>query len=303
MTTETDPSVQGTGLVSAGTPPADRDDWFTGERHVYEPHRVGMPPLRPYLRELWRRRPFAVELSLTHLRAQHFNTAFGQLWLVLNPILLAFVYFILVDIIRRGGRPPGYFEHLVAGIFAYYFVSGAVRESAKSVVGGGRLILNTAFPRALLPLSYVHTAFVRFLPTMAIYAVLHVATGRPVGLVDLWLIPIVAILTVLSSGLAMLVGAAQVYFRDLSSFLPYILRIWLYISPVLYYPDKVPHGYKFLLAANPLGPPLTAWSDVLSFGKTPGALAMGLGVAWAVFFLVVGAVFFLSREREFAVRL
>ena len=80
--------------------PHRREDEFTGERHVYEPHSVGLPPLRSYMRELWRRREFAVELSRTQLREQHYNTVFGQLWLVLNPMLLALVYFILVDILR-----------------------------------------------------------------------------------------------------------------------------------------------------------------------------------------------------------
>src|SRR4051794_14082322 len=129
-------------------------EWET-ELHVYEPHRVGLPPIKPYVRELWRRREFASELSRTKLQAQHFNTVFGKLWLVLNPLMLALVYFILVDILRRGKSPEGFFAHLVAGIFAYYFVSGAVRDGVKSVVSGGRLVLNTAFPRVLLPLSTV----------------------------------------------------------------------------------------------------------------------------------------------------
>ena len=68
---------------------------FTSERHVYEPHTIGLPPLGPYVRELWRRREFALEMARTNLRAQHFNTAFGLLWLVLNPLLLAGVYFML----------------------------------------------------------------------------------------------------------------------------------------------------------------------------------------------------------------
>src|SRR5919205_10118 len=105
---------------------------FTATRHIYEPHRVGLPKLGPYLRELWRRREFAVELSRTKLRSQHFNTVFGQLWLVLNPLLLGLVYFILVDILQSGTRGGAFFAHLLAGIFAYYFVSGAVREAAKS---------------------------------------------------------------------------------------------------------------------------------------------------------------------------
>ena len=133
MTTETEPTPRDVAPPPKGE---SRHVEWEGEQHVYEPHRVGLPPLVPYARELWRRREFAFELSRTTLRSQHFNTAFGQLWLILNPLLLAFVYFLLVDILRHGQRPPGFFAHLVAGIFAYYFFSGAVRESVKSVTGG-----------------------------------------------------------------------------------------------------------------------------------------------------------------------
>ena len=54
------------------TPSHRREDEFTTQRHVYEPHRVGLPPLRPYVRELWRRREFAFELFYTHTLGQEF---------------------------------------------------------------------------------------------------------------------------------------------------------------------------------------------------------------------------------------
>jgi teichoic acid transport system permease protein len=280
-----------------------REDEFTGEHHVYEPHAAGLPPLRSYARELWRRREFAFELSRTRLRAQHFDTTFGQLWLILNPLLLAGVYFVLVDIIRPNSRGWAFFAHLMAGLFAYYFVSNSLREGVKSVVKGGGLILNTAFPRALLPLSSVITAFMRFIPTVFIYLPVHFIAGLPVGFHLLWIFPIVFLLTVLAAGLSMFVAAAQVYFRDLSSFLPYILRVWLYVSPVLYFANEVPERYKWLLDINPLAPLLTAWSDVLNAGHAPSAGSLALGAAWAFALFVAGALFFISREREFAVRL
>jgi ABC-type polysaccharide/polyol phosphate export permease len=281
-----------------------REDEFTGQRHVYEPHTVGLPPLRSYVRELWRRREFAVELSRTKLREQHFDTAFGQLWLVINPLLMALVYFVLIDILRAshaGGLK--FFAHLVAGLFAFYFIHNSVTVGVKSVTKGGRLILNSAFPRALLPLSAVLTAFGRFVPTIVVYVPIHLAAGLPVGPHLLWVFPIFALLTLLACGLSMLVAAAQVYFRDLSSFLPYALRIWLYCSPVLYYAERVPDRYKFILDVNPLGGLLTAWSDVLNRGHAPEAASMLLGLAWGVGLFVVAGLFFMSREREFAVRL
>ncbi len=298
MSTETPAAPQSQALDPRG-----REDEFTSEVHVYQPHRVGLPPLRSYARELWRRRQFALELSRTNLRAQHYKTVFGQLWLVINPVLLALVYFVLVDILRSGSRGSGFFAHLMAGLFAFYFVHNAVTQGAKSVVSGGRLILNSAFPRTLLPLSSVLTAFLRFLPTFAVYVPVHLAVGLPVGPHLLWVLPIVALLVVFAAGLSMLVAAAQVYFRDLASFLPYVLRVWLYVSPVLYFADEVPERYRALLVLNPLGPLLEAWSDVLNRGEAPDTALLALGLAWALALFVGGALFFVSREREFAVRL
>ena len=284
--------------------PHRREDEFTGERHVFVPHSVGLPPLGSYIHELWRRREFAFELARTKLREQNFDTAFGQLWLVLNPLLLALVYFLLVDILRASdSRNSEFFAHLVAGLFAFMFIHNAMTVGVRSVTKGGRLILNSAFPRALLPLSAVITAFMRFLPTIIIYIPIHIASGLPVNANLLWCLPIVALFLLTASGLAMLVAAAQVYFRDLSNFLPYALRIWLYVSPVLYYADEVPQRYKWMLDLNPLAGLLTAWSDVLIAGNPPDAAAMLQGLAWGIGIFVAAGLFFLSREREFAVRL
>jgi ABC-type polysaccharide/polyol phosphate export permease len=228
---------------------------------------------------------------------------FGQIWLVLNPLLLAGVYFVLVDILRHGHRPPGFLAHLVGAVFAYYFVSDVVRRSIRSVTSGGRLILNTSFPRTLLPLSAVVTGVKRFGPMMLIYIPIHLLSHRPIGATLLWLVPIFLLMTVLACGLAMIVSAAQVYFRDLKNFLPYALRIWLYVSPVLYTAAQMPHPYRFMLWANPLGPLLAGWSNVLDHGIAPTPHQMIAGAIWAIGLFVAGAVFFISREREFAVRL
>src|SRR5687767_2333458 len=133
-------------LQPSGQSVAAGDD-FTSEYHVYEPYKAGLPPVGPYLRELWHRREFAFELSRTRMRAQHFNTVFGKLWLLLNPILLTLVYFMLVDILRGGSQGWAFFAHLMAALFAFQLIQVSVRQGTRSVTSGGRLILNTAFPR------------------------------------------------------------------------------------------------------------------------------------------------------------
>ena len=280
-----------------------RDPDPTAEYQVYEPHKVGLPPLAPYFRELWQRRHFMFGLARADLRVQHFNTALGQLWLLLNPLLLTLVYFLLVTIVRGGSRGPEFFAHLMLCLFTFRFVSRSIREGGTSVIGGGQLILNTAFPRMLLPLSAIIAGFLRFLPTLLLYAIVHVAVGLPVGPELLWVIPIYLMIVVFATGMTLLVATAQVYFRDLKHFLRYFLRIWLYVSPILYYVEDVPERYQALMEANPLYSMLGSLSDAVNLGQTPSATMIAFGFLWAIGSILVGTFFFLSREREFAVRL
>jgi len=119
----------------------------------------------------------------------------------------------------------------------------------------------------------------------------------------LWVIPVFALFVIVACGFSMIVAAGQVYFRDLKNFLNYGLRIWLYASPILYYADEIPNRYEFLLYLNPMTPLLGAWSDILDKGIAPDPGDLALGAAWGLALFILGALFFISREREFAVRL
>ncbi|NLE71207.1 MAG: ABC transporter permease [Actinomycetales bacterium] len=279
-------------------------DW-DAELQVYEPHRAGLPALRPYFRDLWGRLPFAAEFSRSGIKAAHSQTVFGQIWLVLNPTLLAAVYFFLINVLGGGGGMER-FAHIAGGIFVFYYFSGAVASGATSVTGGGRLILNMAFPRLLMPLAAVRTAFFRFLPTIPVYLLLLILAQPPWSFTMLLGFVFLIMLTLFSMGMAALFAAVQVYFRDTSSFLPYFLRIWLYVSPVLWYPEQAREKFPDLanlMELNPLYSLIGGWSDLTLRGVVPPTSMWVAGAAWAVVSLVLGSLFFMSRERDFAVRI
>jgi teichoic acid transport system permease protein len=106
-----------------------------------------------------------------------------------------------------------------------------------------------------------------------------------------------------AAGMGMLIGAVQVYFRDMTSFLPYFLRIWLYLSPVLWFPQDAPERFESIMWLNPLFPILGGWGDTIVAGEIPSLSLWLSAAAWALGTLTVGALFFMSREREFVVRL
>jgi teichoic acid transport system permease protein len=287
-------------------PTRESETEFEPVYHRYGPHRAGLPPLVPYFRELWLRRAFASEMSRATMRSANTSTFFGQAWLVLNPLLLAAVYYLLVTIIRNH-HDPAFFAHLTLNLFAFNLVSTSITSGATSVTSSGKLLINTAFPRLLIPLSTVRTAFFRFLPTIPVYFFFHVLIlPREWSWTMLLSVYFLATMIVFSMGLAAFFAALQVYFRDTSSFLPFFVRLWMYLSPVLWLPEAIKGFSKTaqtLIELNPLYSMLGGYAEVMQDGRVPPPYVWVGAAAWALGVAVVGFLFFISREREFAVRL
>jgi teichoic acid transport system permease protein len=269
---------------------------------VYEPFRAGLPKLGKYWKSLWSRRTFISEYSKSELREQHFDSVFGQLWLVLNPLLLSGVYFILIIIIG-GTTDSSRYVHLTASLFLFYLVANSLTGGVKSITAGQRLILNTAFPRIMLPISAVVIAIFKFIPTLIVFLVIKAVVGSSFSIEMLWAIPVLLITVFLALGLAITISCINVYFRDIASFLPYLTRTLLYLSPILYEASALNPNLKALEIVNPLFPILDSWSRALVQGEVPQTSSMLQGLAWAIGIFFIGTYFFLSREREFAVRL
>ncbi|GAA3565602.1 ABC transporter permease [Microlunatus spumicola] len=284
----------------------ERETEFEPVYHRYGPHRAGVPPLVPYFRELWHRRGFATEMSKASMRGANTSTFFGQAWLVLNPLLLAAVYYLLVTILR-GKHEPAVFVHLTLSLFAFNLVSTSMGTGTRSVVSAGKLLINTAFPRLLIPLSAVRTALFRFLPTLPVYLLFHLIfltrVWSPTMFLSLYFF---GCLLLFSAGLAAFFATLQVYFRDTSSFLPFFVRIWMYLSPVLWLPENVAHFSKTLLTIirlNPMYAMLGGYAESIQEQKVPDVGLFVSSGLWAVAAAVIGFLFFISRERDFAVRL
>jgi len=286
---------------------------FVPKIQVFEPHRASLPPLIPYLKEFWGRRAFALELARFSDKAEYLDSRLGKVWLVLNPLLLGFVYYLVVTIIRPGGKDPGLtrLDHLLIGLFTFYFAQNCVTAGASSITAGGRLILNQAFPRALLPFSSAIQAFQQFLPTIPVY-IFVLVVGKwvyPTTQVPGWSwnflwIPFILICTGLTGfGLALVFATLNVYFRDTNKLLTYITRIWMYLSPVLWLPNSLRGNMKILLYINPLGPVLTATSRVWVSGESMNKLTIFGSLFWAAASIIIGGYFFISRERDFAIRI
>lgn len=275
------------------------------ETRVLRPFKAGFPNIPTYLREMWSRRFFVRALSRAERSEEQLDTVFGSLWSILSPLLSAAIYYLFIFVVQGGHQGRTFFLHLVAGIFIFEFISTAATRGSTSIVRAASLISNTSFPRALLPTADVLTAFKVFTPAMAVYSVFHLAIRQPISLATLQVIPAVVLMIVLSLGMAMFTATAQVYFRDTVALAPFVLRLLMFASPVLYYPEQAKEilGGPLLAILNPFFCVVEIFSGSLARGATFDIWTWLIACAWSFGFLIAGFVFLVTREGEFAARL
>lgn len=272
---------------------------------VYEATESGLPPMRQYIRDLRERRRFIWHLARTDLKSKNYGTVIGQAWIILDPLLSAAVYFFFRTVVRSAGTGSAralILSHLIWGVFFFTFVQNSINYGARSLVAGRGLILNASFPRAVLPLVAIVKALLDFLPTLVVYAIVHAILGQPFGLSLLSLLILIPLLALFNMGVIFMLAAANVFFRDTANFLPYLTRLWMYTTPVLYSTKEIPANLRVYLQWNPLYPFFAALEQVFR-AQFPSSTYLLQATAWTAGFFIVGALIFLAKEREFAVRL
>lgn len=149
------------------------------------------------------------------------------------------------------------------------FVNGLMQASG-SVVNQPHLVKKVVFPLAVLPLVPVLCAVIESLIGIAAVVVLT-ATRMPIHLGVLTLIPILVLQVIFTAGLAYIVAAAMVFFRDTVQALNPILLVWFYLSPIVYPEQQIPESLRWLDGMNPIAAFVQGYRDALFGGPGLGA--------------------------------
>ncbi len=138
---------------------------------IFEPHSASTPNLVAYVRSLWQRRKFISELAKSDIKGTRSSTALGTLWGLLDPFFQSTIYFFLYVVIRgnsSGGsaaRPADFLPVLIGGVFLFNLSGQALNEGGRSVPSiRASLMLNSSFPRALLPIASVYKGMLELRP-------------------------------------------------------------------------------------------------------------------------------------------
>ena len=270
--------------------------------------------LRQGITDILSRRRLIRYLVQADMKKRGSDTVLGNLWWILDPLLQLIVYVIFVAIISR--RPaPDYPLFIFAAIVPWKWFSAVIGDATASVVRADKLIRQIAFPKIVLPLSSATAGVVGFVWGLVPLALLLLLHPARISLMLVWIPVIAGVQFVFTVAVAILVAAANVFFRDLGNALGHGLRLWWFLSPGLYSIETL-RSTAFiqqhpivatLFGLNPFAVLFEAYRAVIygapdGIGPThpPDLIALGILLGASVIFLALCITFFKRVEPEFA---
>jgi len=259
------------------------------------------------LRAVWEYRELLFFLAWRDIKVRYKQTALGVAWIVLQPLLSTVVFTLLFGgLLKVPSEGAPYALFALAALVPWQYFAGSVSRVGTSLINSANLITKVYFPRLIIPLSGVLSTLVDFAIGFLVLVGLLVGYRVPLTANVLWL-PLFLLLAVITAlGFGLWLAALNVRFRDVNYLIPFLLQIWMYVTPVVYGSTLIPERYRFLLALNPMTGVVEGFRWALLQGagvrgQESGVSALtAVSIAITLAVLATGLIFFRSTERTFA---
>jgi lipopolysaccharide transport system permease protein len=275
--------------------------------------------------ELWSYRELIRNLVLRDLRVRYKGSVLGYLWTQIAPLLLMLVFWLVFSVFFQSGVAM-FPVFVLAGLLPWNYCSEAVSSGARSVIDNASLVKKVFFPREVLPLVSVLSSLVNFLLSLPMLFFVTAAVQlsypplRAAGQLTnlswtLAYLPVLLVIqTLLLAGMALLLGALAVRYRDVVHLVGILLQFWFFLTPVIYSLDliggAVAQAVRWL---NPMASLIEFYREVI-YGSavaapqlpTPGLPALDSVLRVLLTSLVVLALgywYFQRQSGEFGERL
>jgi ABC-type polysaccharide/polyol phosphate export permease len=253
------------------------------------------------LAALLKYRQLIQSMVVRELKARYRGSVLGFFWSFINPLLLLLVYTFVFSYVlpaRQPGLDP-YALFLFCGILPWTWFSSSILESSNVLIAGGNLIKKVLFPAEVLPIVNVLANMVHFFLGLPILVGFLFYYRAPLQVSELvWFPVVVFVQLLLSLGLALIVSALTVHFRDLKDILTNLVTFWFFATPIIYSMQDAPPVGKLFLDMNPFTHLAVSYQEILfypgNFGHWKWLLA--LGAASAALFLA--GYYLFNRLRD-----
>jgi ABC-2 type transport system permease protein len=271
---------------------------------IIGPSALGTDPRR-LLRLTW-------ALAVTDFKLRFFGSVLGYLWQLMRPLMLFGILFVVFsEFLDFGEDVPLYPVALLLGIVLFSFFSDATGGCVRSLVLRENLVRKIEFPRLAIPLATVLTALFNLALNLIPVFVFLVASGGDVRRTWLELPLIIAVLTVFTLGIGMLLSVLFVRYRDVEPIWDVVLQAMFYGTPIFYtgqiVAEKTSETVAELIMLNPFAALLQQARHALIDPKHESAAAAVGGIEMlaipalaVVLAAVVGFTVFRRRAPKIA---
>jgi lipopolysaccharide transport system permease protein len=253
-------------------------------------------------RELWAHRELLYFLTWRDVKVRYKQTLLGGAWAILQPLLTMVIFTLLFGRLAgfaslTGGVPYPVFAF--AGLLPWTFFSNAITNSGNSLINSANLITKVYFPRMIVPGAAVTAGLVDFAIGFMLLIVLmfyyRLAPGW--GLV---LLPFLVLLTtLLAVAVGMWLSALNVKYRDVRFAIPFLVQIWMFLSPIIYPTSLIPPKLRFAFLLNPMTGIIDGYRTAL-FGQRMNWIGLAISTLITIFGFAYASFVFRRMERGFA---
>ena len=251
-------------------------------------------------RELWAYRELLWVLTARDVKVRYKQTVLGAGWAIIRPLLTMVIFSLVFGQFAKmpsDGYPYPIFVY--AALLPWTFFTAAIGSSGQSLVGSAPLVSKVYFPRLIIPLSSVGGGLVDLLISTVILLLMMLWYG--VGWSGHLLAAPMLLLGVvfIALGTGTLLSALTVAYRDFSHLTPFLLQIWMYVTPVIFPVALVPERWRWLLYLNPMTGLIEGFRSAF-LGKPFDFVGLSLSFLTAVVVFLIGIAYFEKVERRFA---
>src|SRR3989338_561734 len=219
------------------------------------------------IKNLWQYKELFYFLSLRDLKVRYRQAILGIAWALISPIVLAIVFWFIFGLfLKIHSGPTPYLLLIFTRLTFWNFFSQTVSSSATSVTSNSNLVL---------------------------YKI-------GISFNVLWIIPILLLEVLLISAFALIFSSLNVYFKDVSAFLPLLMTAWLFATPIIYSIEKIPQQYQKILFLNPMTGIVEGIKSSLLLKSPPDFLPLSFSLVITIALFLIGYVLFKKLEKNFA---
>ena len=251
-------------------------------------------------REVWAYRELLAALAIRDIKVRYKQTVLGAAWAIIQPLTTMVIFTIIFG--RLAQIPSEGFPYPVfvySALLPWIFFANAISTSGNSLVGSTQLVSKVYFPRLIIPLSSIGAGLVDLLVSTAIMLLLMLFYG--VNLTShVLLAPFLMFgVTLCALGVGTILSALTVSYRDFRFVIPFMVQIWMYLTPVVYGVGFIPENYRWLLMLNPMSGYIDGYRAAF-LGRPFDWAAIGISAAFTLVLFAIGTTYFQRVERRFA---